>query len=112
MERETKTVKTPGGHDLVLKTYLTGRESNELKSLLFSSVKINSSDAEAGNVAIGDISGQLVLDQERKSIELLVVSLDGTAEGATDRILDLPEAEYAAVVEEINKIRSPFPKAK
>jgi ABC-type uncharacterized transport system YnjBCD permease subunit len=44
-ERETKEFTTPGGHKVVLRTYLTGREAGELKSVMFSALKMNMEDA-------------------------------------------------------------------
>lgn len=107
MEREMKTVTTPGGHSVALKAYLTGRESQELKSVLFSSLKMGLDDAQTGKVNIENVSGEFLLAQEKKAIELLLVSLDGTSDNAIERLLDLPAAEYDAVKAEVDKITNP-----
>jgi len=106
-ERETKTITTPGGHSVVLKAYLTGREANELKSVMFSALKMNMEDAQSGKVNIGDVPGTFLVDQEQKAMSLLLVSFDGSAENALERLLDLPSAEYDAVKAEVDKITNP-----
>jgi len=108
MEREKKTVKI-GSHDLVLNAYVTGREANELKRVLFGSVNVA---VEGDTTKASNISGAVLVQQEEKAIEMLVVSLDGSAENVLARVLDLPEAEYAQVVEAVNAIRVPFEKEK
>jgi hypothetical protein len=49
-ERETKEFIAPSGHSVVLRTYLTGREANEIKAAMFSSLKMNMDDAQSGKV--------------------------------------------------------------
>lgn len=106
-ERETKTITTPGGHAVVLRSYLTGREANQLKELLFADLKLNAEDAESGKLAIDAIPASFLVKQEEKAIELLVVSVDGTGENVLQLLLDLPSADYETVVAEINEIRNP-----
>jgi hypothetical protein len=106
-DRETREFTTPGGHIAVLKTYVTGREANELKSVLYGALKMSMGDAQSGNVQVGEVSGGFLLDQERKAMSLVLVSFDGTAENALERLLDLPQAEYDAVKAEVDKITNP-----
>src|SRR5258708_39274410 len=97
-ERETKTITTPGGHTVVLRTYLTGREANDLKSVMFSALKMNMEDAQSGKVNVSDVPGTFLVEQERKALGFLVVSLDGDNTAPVDKLLDLPSPEYEAVV--------------
>ena len=39
-ERETRNITTQSNHVVVLKTYLTGREVNDIKRTLFGSVSV------------------------------------------------------------------------
>ena len=55
-DRETRDFTSPGGHTIVLNTYLTGRESNELKSLLMSAMKMNVESAQTGKVDMGKLA--------------------------------------------------------
>ena len=107
MERETKAITTPAGHNVVLRSYLTGREANELKSVLFADLKLNVEDVQSGKIAIGDIPASFLVKQEEKAIELLIVAVDDMIENASQKVLDFPEADYQAVVEAVNAIRNP-----
>jgi hypothetical protein len=107
MPRETKTITTPGGHSIVLRSYLTGREANQLKELLFADLKLNIEDVRDGKMAVEDIPASFLVKQEEKAIELLVVSVDGVTENAAQAVLDFPSADYDAVLKAINAIRNP-----
>ena len=45
-ERETKEITTPGGHKVVIKTYLTAREANALKQVIWSQLNLNIEDGK------------------------------------------------------------------
>ena len=106
-ERETKEFITPGGRKIILRTYLTGRESNELKSVMFSALKMNMEDAQSGKVNVSDVPGTFLVEQERKALDILIVSIDGDTASPVDKLLDLPASEYEAVVKEVNAIQNP-----
>jgi hypothetical protein len=107
MPRETKTFQTPGGHAVVLNAYLTGREANDIKSVMYGSLKLNMEDVQSGKVNLSDIPGSFLVEQERKALGILLVSIDGDTNGPVEKLLDLPSTEYEAVVKEINKIQNP-----
>jgi hypothetical protein len=106
-ERETKTFVTPGGRTVVLNAYLTGREANEIKNAMFGALKMNMEDAQSGKVNVSDVPGTFLAEQERKALGFLVVSVDGDPSDPVEKLLDLPSAEYEAVVAEANKIQNP-----
>jgi hypothetical protein len=106
-ERETKDFITPGGHKVVIRTYLTGRESSDLKALMYSAVKMSIEDAQTGKATVNDVPGTFLVEQEKKALGYLLVSVDGTTDNALDTLLDLPSTEYEAVVKEINAIQNP-----
>jgi hypothetical protein len=107
MERETKTITTPGGHQVVLRTYLTGREANEIKAAMYAALKMNLEDAQAGKVSVSDVPGTFIAEQEQKALGYLLVSIDGDASAPVEKLLDLPAAEYEAVIKEVNSIQNP-----
>ena len=107
-ERETKNIVTPGNHAVVLRTYLTGKESSALKAIMFSELKISPSDASTGKVVLGDMPATFLVSQENKALEYLVVSVDGDASAPVEKLGDLPEADYNAVLAEVQKIRVPL----
>jgi hypothetical protein len=106
-DRETREFITPGSRKVVLNAYLTGREANELKAVMFSALKMNMEDAQSGKVNVSDVPGSFLVDQERKALGFLLVSIDGQAENVVDKLLDLPSTEYEAVVKEVNAIQNP-----
>lgn len=106
-ERETREFTTPGGRKIVLRTYLTGREANEIKAVMLSAVKMGMTDAQEGKVAMDSIPGSFMVEQEKKALSYLLVSLDGDANAPVEKLLDLPSTEYDAVIKEVNAIQNP-----
>lgn len=110
--RPTKTITTPGGTIAVIKTYLTAREANQLKQVLYADIKMSMTDIGSGKTEVKDLPATVLLDQERKALEMLIVSLNTSAENIAERLLDLPAGEYDAIVAEVNQVTRPdFPKA-
>lgn len=106
-ERITREFITPAGNKIVLNAYLTGREAQELKSIMFAALKVNMDDAQSGRVGVGDVPSTFLVDQERKALQFLVVSVDGETTDPVSKLLDLPSTEYDAVLKEINQIQNP-----
>jgi len=106
-ERETKEFVTPGNHKVVLRTYLTGREMNDIRAAMFSAMKLNMDDVQAGKVNVSDIPGSFIVEQEQKALGILLVSVDGNSNNPVDALLDLPASEQDAVIKEVNKIQNP-----
>lgn len=110
MERETRKIKTLSGKEVELKSYLTARERNELRNIYLSNMKVG---IEEDVPVLKEIPGSMVEQAERKLIELVVVSYDGSQENILERILDGSPEEYDFVVADANKIgKGNFPKAK
>lgn len=95
------------GTKVVLRTYLTGRESAELKNIMLGSLKMTVSDLESKKVDMGGLSGSVLAEQERKTLEFLIVSVNGDVESPVEKLLDLPSPEYDAVLKEIETIKNP-----
>jgi hypothetical protein len=106
-ERETRELTTPGGHKVVLRTYLTGREANDLKSVMYGALKMNMEDAQSGKVNVSDVPGTFLVEQERKALGFLLVSIDGNSTTPLEALLDLPASEYEAVKTEVDQIQNP-----
>ena len=106
-ERETKEIKTPGGHVVVLRTYLTGREAQELKAIIFSALKVGMDDAQSGKIGVNEVPATFLVEQEKKALGFLVVSVDGETNAAVDKLLEFPSTEYEMVLKEINAIQNP-----
>ena len=98
MDRETKQITTTGGHIVVFKSYLSGKENNEIKAELFKGVVMSGDTGEKPKIPLSN-----VLPFERKQLEALIVSFDGNTDGALDALENLQSKEYEAAVAEIKK---------
>lgn len=104
MDRETKTLKTPAGKDLVVKARASVRERNQLRGVLLKNSKLDGEAAAAGEVKISEIAGAATDEVERLAIQLFVVSYDGKTDGVADMLLDSEDGkEYDFVVAEASK---------
>lgn len=100
---EFRKFRTSGGHEIVLRPYLTGRQMRELKNVFLSAFEVT---ADGQTIKSEKVRGTLVTEMEDKKIELVCLSCDGKSENVREAILDLPAADYAEVIEEIEKICS------
>lgn len=100
--RETKELKTSGGHVVTYKAWISGREFNAIQSVYLKSVNVT---MVSGQPQVGGIDPSVNEQAVSKLIEMLVVSIDGVTAGALDKILDLPVSDYneiVAVLQEVN----------
>ena len=104
--RETRTINTPSGKVLVLKTYLTARERNAFRAIFIKNAEYNVDQATAA-MSVTKIAGEATEEAERKIIEIAVVSYDGKTEGLADMLLDGLPAEYDFVSSEAMKTLQP-----
>ncbi len=102
MQRETKSFKTPQGIEIVMKTWLSAREYNEVKAEMFKAIKIDPTTGEKSD----SMTGEFMLAQEQKLLSALIVSIDGSTEKISDKLLDMRNDEYQFIVAEANRINS------
>jgi hypothetical protein len=107
MERENKDITTPNGTKVVLRSYLTGREAASIKNLMLSSLKMTMSDVDSKKLDMGGLTGDVLAQQERKTLEYLLVSIDGDTENPVEKLLDMPSSEYDAVLKAVQNIQNP-----
>lgn len=105
--RETKELTSTGGHKVVINAYLTGRESNDVKAELFKGIMISGAQGEKPSIPLVN-----TIPQVRITLDKLVISFDGKAEGAVDAIEDLPSEEYDELVKAIQTESKIFTAAK
>lgn len=99
---ETKEIITPvGQHKIVLKSWLTGREKRLIQSVLLSDVNLKEGKYE--------IIGDKLTEMQDRTIETIVVSVDGSSDKNLEKILDMHSADFDFVLAEINKITNPLP---
>lgn len=105
MERETKTFQTPLNKELVLKTYLTNRESRKLRETFIKYSKVGYD--ERGNVRHETTDALASVNEgEDVLLELCVVSYDGSTEGIKERLLDVPKSEFKFILKMANEVAS------
>jgi hypothetical protein len=115
MQRETKTVTTPEGKELILKTFMNARERNAIKSAFLEGIKIDPNDiAKKDNSEIlQECDASIMLKAEKRMFEQLIVSYAGSPENISERLENESPKEYDFVVDELNKITAGnFEKAK
>lgn len=107
-ERPTKEITTSGGHKVVLKEWITGREDRELVSILLRDIEMTQrgKEQEFAGFKVG-----IAEEAENKAIELVVISVDGKTENIVDAVLDLPSADYDKIKAAINEITKPSKKS-
>lgn len=100
MNRETKEITTPSGVKVIIKTWISAREANAVKEEMLKAMKV---DPATGNQTTS-LSAEFLIQQEKKLIETLVVSVDGDTNAYIEKLLDMRNEDYQAVVSELNKI--------
>jgi hypothetical protein len=94
MERETRNLVTPNGKELVLKTYLTARERNQLRDVFLKNAKVPiNSDGLATN--------------EGMTVDASIIT-----DAILNTLLDNDPIEYDYVAEEAGKVNGNFTQAK
>lgn len=99
--RETKEFITKGGTKICYKTYLTGREMNEVQKVLLKNVTV---DMKGSTQNVQGFEATSITELNNKTIEMMVVSVGDIKEKVLDAILDLPNDEYTEVIETLNEI--------
>ena len=106
MDRETKTITTPVGKQVIeIKTYLIGREKRALQNVFVSS-KMNVS-AESQSVSGFDVA--TINQAQNLAWNTVIVSIDGKKDGVdgfsvVEAILDMRSEDYDFVVNSINEL--------
>ncbi len=113
-DRETKEFVTPGGHTVVMYTYVTGREQRTINSVYLEEVQMTPGEKQSSV-----LKGTLTQDAEVKALNILIVSLHKQGEEVpivsdgsdsvllSDSVLDLSSVDFDAIVAEMNKSTNP-----
>lgn len=103
MNRETTTITTPhSNQQVVLNTYLTGREKRQLQNIfLQGNLQFN---AESNNVT--GINYALVDKEQDLAWQLVIVSIDGSNEDIVNKVLDMRAGDYDFIVTHVNKVKA------
>lgn len=100
-DRETYEVKTPiKGIKVVLKSWITGKESQSIDSAMFAGV----GTSVDGKKLQPKLSDTMIADQENASIRAVVVSVDGNDSDVVNAVLNMRAGDYKFVLEEVDKV--------
>ena len=102
MERETKKMTTPSGTVVEFYTYLTGKEARQLQSVFLKHSKFQAGENEKSKLV--DFDPMAVPEAEEQALRLVVVSVDGDPTGAADKVENLRQQDYRAVIKAINEV--------
>lgn len=99
---DTKTIKTPSGAEVVIRTIMTGRMKREITAVYLDEARIGVT--AKGEADIQGISGTVASKVEDKTIEKLVVSINGKTDDVLNTLLDLEAEDLEFVVAELNLV--------
>lgn len=102
--RETKTLETPSKKVVEVQAYVTGKDQREYQAVLYSALKLKTDGIQLGEKvapSITEIPAGILLELDKKAIELLVVSVDGNKENPFALIEELPAPDYNFIVGEL-----------
>lgn len=103
MNRETKTITTASGIEIVLNSYMTGGEVMDLEAAIASSAEMK---LEGGKSAMSMKPGDALQKRLKSLIGIVVVSVGGETdkEKVWTAVRDLRAGEYTALMKEIDAI--------
>lgn len=100
MNRDTSTITTGNKHEVEIKTYITAREYNAIQQSYLTGTKVEILSGEAN---VKEVNPNIQFEVEKKSIEMMVVTLDKSKENIVDRCLDLPNEDYQEILKSITQ---------
>ena len=97
----THEIVTPiGKSKVVLKDWITGKDSQAIDSAMFAGV----GTSVDGKKLQPKLSDTMIADQENASIKAVVVSVDGNDANVVEAVLAMRSADYKFVLAEVDKV--------
>ena len=96
---ENKEYTTIGGHKFVIKEFVTARDMRVLKGMYMEMAKFDDKGGQTFNV-----DAEKANAVEDKTIELVVVSLNGDTEDVVALMMDLPANDYNEIFEKVQEV--------
>lgn len=97
--RETKEVVIEG-HNLVVLTYITGREQRSVQVNLLDKLEVSGGTAKE----LSGLKGSMMLDQRDEYVNIIVKSIDGKTDNTLEEVLNLPSKESDAIFQYVSNI--------
>lgn len=102
--REIIKIKTAGGNEVELYSYITGGESREISNIFLKGMKFQvGSD---GQTHSNEISGELTGQAQDLLIQKLIVSVNGIKENILDQVLSLPKPDFDEVIAKLDEVQN------
>lgn len=98
---ENQVIKTPSGIEIKVKTTITGRIQREIDNVAISATSIN---VENNKPTVSSFDANVVRAIEDKTIELLVLEVDGKSEDILNLVLDLEINDYRFVLKKLDDV--------
>ncbi len=98
---ENQVIKTPSGIEVTIRSYLTGRQQREIDDIALSATTF---DSETNKPKMTGLDAEIIRKIEDKTLEVMVVAVDGKEDNILDRVLDLPALDYSFVIRETDKV--------
>jgi hypothetical protein len=101
--RETKTIKTATGIEIILNAYMTGGEVMDLESTIASGASMS---LEGGKSSMSMKPADAIASRLKKIIEMMIVSINGKTEKSEvwTEVRALRSNEYTELMKEIDAI--------
>jgi hypothetical protein len=105
MERTTQTLTTPSGNSVVIYAYATAGDVREFNKLIYAYLKMQGGEVKFGEqntkegMTLQDIPATVMLEQQEKILELMVVSVDGNITEPKKALLNLKPEDCDFVLE-------------
>jgi hypothetical protein len=103
--RPTKELKTKSGIDIILKQWITGREQEYIQEPIFEAASIKAGITPQGpTTELKEFKSSAITESFHRTIEKVLVSVDGKTENVLDLVLELPADDYNEIVEAVNDV--------
>jgi len=99
---ETRKLKTPGNHDVEIKEFFSKKDQRQIMAVM-NDVEITMN--EEGK-ASPKMKFEKASEMEDKTIEVMVVSVDGKKENVLENVLNLDIKDYDFILKEINEVQT------
>ena len=105
-QRETKVLETSGGCEIIVNTYITGRELRKIQEVFFDEMQLKQvgKKSEVGTT----MKGEQIRIAEDRAIEAVVKSVNGETDDIVNSVLDLPAIDFGEVkgyIDEISEVK-------
>lgn len=103
MQRETRKITTPAGHEIEVVAYLTGRDKRAITNVYIG----ENISVDPVTQAVKGINSAMIDKGQEVAWKTIIISIDGKKEpeiSIVDTILDMRSEEYDFIVKNVNEI--------